>query len=100
MVKVAQTLKKHEKGILRWFVSKMTNGLLEGINSLVQAAKRKARGYRTTKNYIAIRIYATANRANQIRVEPHKQGQVLVNLQTKLHFTGKGCQVLSLTALR
>ena len=72
MVKVAQTLKKHEPGILRWFVSKMTNGLLEGINSLVQAAKRKARGYRTTKNFIAM-IYATANKL-MIRVEPHRQG--------------------------
>lgn len=61
MKKAAQTLKKHEKGILRWFVSKMTNGLLEGINSLVQAAKRKARGYRTTKNFIAM-IYATVNK--------------------------------------
>ncbi|ESU30098.1 hypothetical protein G3A_23765 [Bacillus sp. 17376] len=72
MVKVAQTLKKHEPGILRWFVSKMTNGLLEGINSLVQAAKRKARGYRTIKNFIAM-IYATANKLI-IKVEPHKQG--------------------------
>jgi len=72
IVKVAQTLKKHEPGILRWFVSKLTNGLLEGINSLVQAAKRKARGYRTTKNFIAM-IYATANKL-MIQVEPHKQG--------------------------
>jgi transposase len=70
IVKVAKTLRKHEKGILRWFESKMTNGLLEGINSLVQAAKRKARGYRTTKNFIAM-IYATANKLN-IRVEPHR----------------------------
>ncbi|WP_062350066.1 ISL3 family transposase [Bacillus kwashiorkori] len=72
IIKVAQTLKKHEQGILRWFVSKMTNGLLEGINSLVQAAKRKARGYRTTKNFIAM-IYATANKL-LISVEPHKLG--------------------------
>jgi transposase len=70
MVKVAKTLRKHEKGILRWFESKMTNGLLEGINSLVQAAKRKARGYRTTKNFIAM-IYATANKLS-IRVESHR----------------------------
>lgn len=72
IVKVAKTLRKHEKGILRWFESKMTNGLLEGINSLVQASKRKARGYRTTKNFIAM-IYATANKLS-IRVEPHRLG--------------------------
>jgi transposase len=70
IVKMAKSLKKHEGGILRWFESKMTNGLLEGINSLVQAAKRKARGYRTTKNFIAM-IYATANKLS-IRVEPHR----------------------------
>jgi transposase len=32
----------------------MTNGLLEGINSLVQAAKAKARGYRSIKNLITM----------------------------------------------
>lgn len=65
MVKVAQTLNKHKKGILRWFVTKMTNGLLEGINSLVQAAKRKARGYRTIDNFIAM-AYATVNKLDLI----------------------------------
>lgn len=70
IIKVAQTLKKHEEGILRFFESRITNGLLEGINSLVQAAKRKARGYRTTKNFIAM-IYATANKL-RIQVEPHR----------------------------
>lgn len=69
MVGVARTLKKHEKGILRWFTSRMTNGLLEGINSLVQASKRKARGYRSTKNFIAM-IYATANKFT-LTVKPH-----------------------------
>lgn len=61
MVDVAKNLRAHKPGILRWFTSKMTNGLLEGINSLIQAAKRKARGYRTTENLIAM-IYATVNK--------------------------------------
>ena len=51
---VARTVKKHADGILRWFDSQIANGLIEGINSLVQAAKAKARGYRTTRNLIAI----------------------------------------------
>ena len=34
---------------LRWFDSKIANGLIEGINSLVQAAKAKARGYRSRR---------------------------------------------------
>jgi len=39
----------------------MTNGLLEGLNSLIQASKRKARGYRSPKNFIAV-AYATVNK--------------------------------------
>lgn len=54
MAKVAKTLETHVEGVLRWFTSQITNGLLEGINSLIQAAKAKARGYRTTRNLIAI----------------------------------------------
>ena len=38
-----------------------SNGLLEGLNSLVQAAKRRARGYRSTRNYIAM-IYLTVGK--------------------------------------
>jgi transposase len=52
--KFAQTLRDHAAGVLRWFVKGLTNGILEGINSLIQAAKAKARGYRTTRNIIAM----------------------------------------------
>ena len=52
--KVARTLKAHWEGILNWFESQATTGLLEGINSLVQAAKARARGYRSTRNLIAM----------------------------------------------
>jgi len=54
VMKVAQTLTDHAAGVLRWFSSRITNGLLEGINSIIQAAKAKARGYRTTRNLITI----------------------------------------------
>jgi len=50
----AYTIKRHWDGILRWFTSRINNGILEGINSLIQAAKAKARGYRTTKNLITM----------------------------------------------
>ena len=50
----AYTMKRHWDGILRWFTSKINNGILEGINSLIQAAKARARGYRTTKNLITM----------------------------------------------
>ena len=54
MKQVALTIDRHRDGILRWFDSKIANGLIEGINSLVQAAKAKARGYRSTRTLKAI----------------------------------------------
>ena len=54
MVKAAGTVKDHKAGVLRWFKSGLTNGILEGINSLIQAAKAKARGYRSTRNLITM----------------------------------------------
>ncbi len=50
----AYTIKRHWDGILRWFQSNINNGILEGINSLIQAAKAKARGYRTIRNLIVM----------------------------------------------
>jgi transposase len=44
--KVAKTIKRHWDGILRWKESQINNGILEGLNSVIQAAKRKARGYK------------------------------------------------------
>lgn len=52
IVKVAYTIMNHWDGVLRWFESQITNGILEGFNSLIQSAKAKARGYRTHKNFI------------------------------------------------
>ena len=54
MKRAAATIRRHWDGILRWFSSKLTNGILEGMNSLIQAAKSRARGYRTTTNLIAM----------------------------------------------
>jgi transposase len=53
-VKFALTLRDHTAGVLRWFVKGLTNGIQEGINSLIQAAKAKARGYRTVRNIVPI----------------------------------------------
>jgi transposase len=54
-------LQAHYDGVVRWFTSKLNNGLLEGINSLFQAAKRKARGYRSHENMIAM-VYLLAGK--------------------------------------
>lgn len=54
MKRLARTLKEHWEGVLSWFSSHLTNAVLEGISSLVQAAKARARGYRTTENLITM----------------------------------------------
>jgi transposase len=54
MKAVARTMGKHRNGILAFFDSRISNGLIEGINSLVQAAKAKARGYRNSKTLKAV----------------------------------------------
>jgi len=61
MIDAARTIKRHCDGILRWHDTHVANGILEGINSLVQAAKAKARGYRSTRNLKAI-IYLIAGK--------------------------------------
>ena len=50
MKKVAKTIMEKADDILRAIASKISNGLLEAINGNVQAAKRKAKGYRTKHN--------------------------------------------------
>lgn len=52
--RLANTLKEHRPGVLKGFDSRLSNGYVEGFNSLIQAAKAKARGYRTPRNLIAI----------------------------------------------
>ena len=54
MKALARTMEKHRDGILAWFDSRISNALIEGINSLVQAAKAKARGYRNKETLKAV----------------------------------------------
>jgi transposase len=61
--KFARTLEDHWLGVIRWHHSKVSNGLLEGLNSLIQAAKRRARGYRSNRNFIAM-IYLIVGKLN------------------------------------
>jgi transposase len=44
MKAVARLVRNHLEGIVAWARSRPSNGLLEALNGLFQAAKRKARG--------------------------------------------------------
>lgn len=50
--KFAKTIKLHWQGIVNFCTNEINNGILEGTNCKIQLAKRRARGYRTTKNFI------------------------------------------------
>ena len=50
--KFARMVRAHQSGIVNFCSSRINNGVLEGINSKVQLAKKRARGYRDTKNFI------------------------------------------------
>lgn len=54
MIKFANTVNAHWTGIVNYLKSKVTNGILEGTNSKIQLAKRRARGYRNSTNFINI----------------------------------------------
>ena len=51
-IKVANTIKAHWLGIVNYIESRINNGILEGINSKIQLAKKRARGYRNIRNFI------------------------------------------------
>lgn len=55
IIKVAKTIKNHWDGIVNWKQNQINNGILEGLNSVLQAAKRKARGYK--KDHFKIIAY-------------------------------------------
>ena len=54
-------IKKHWDGIIRWKESQINNGILEGLNSIVQASKAKARGFSILKNYKIMAYLVTAD---------------------------------------
>ena len=56
VIDCAKTIKNHWNGLTNYIRTKIDNGILEGTNSLIQAAKDSARGFRSTKNFI-ITIY-------------------------------------------
>lgn len=61
IINVARTIKKHWDGIVNWKKTQINNGILEGLNSLIQAAKARARGFRNINYFIIMAYLVTAN---------------------------------------
>lgn len=58
--KFVNMIKAHWSGITTYFDKRITNGVLEGINSKIQLAKRRARGFRNIRNYINMIYFLSA----------------------------------------
>jgi transposase len=61
MVKAANMIENHLEGILGHWKQGLTTAFLEGLNSLFSATKRKARGYKSTRNLITM-LYFVAGK--------------------------------------
>ena len=70
MKAVAQMIRNHLEGIVAWTRSRMTNGFLEALNGLFQAAKRKARGYRRMSTIRTV-LFLIAGKLDFKKLNPH-----------------------------
>jgi transposase len=59
--KLAMTLKAHWDGILNGFDSALSNGSVEAINGLLQAAKARAKGYRGARRLVNVAYLIARN---------------------------------------
>lgn len=53
-VKFGRSLKRHADGILGYFKNYTTSAAIEAVNGLLQLARKRARGYRTFRNFQAM----------------------------------------------
>jgi transposase len=70
MKEVAAMILTHFEGVMGWVSSRQTNGFLEAINSLFQAAKRKARGYVRFRTIRTV-IFLIAGKLDFSRINPY-----------------------------
>ncbi len=60
LMRVAKTLLNHSDGLLNYFIYRISNGKIEGINNKIKTLKRQAYGYRDMK-YFKLRLYHLHN---------------------------------------
>lgn len=70
MKDVASMIKNHFDGIVAWAQTQQTNGFMEALNGLFQAAKRSARGY-TRLSTIRTVIFLRLGKLDFSQINPH-----------------------------
>ncbi len=72
MKDVARMIRSHFDGIVAWSQTQQTNGFLEAINGLFQAAKRSARGYASFSTIRTV-IFLRLGKLNFSKINPYIQ---------------------------
>jgi len=67
---VAKMIRAHFDGIVAWSQTRQTNGFIEALNGLFQAAKRKARGY-TRFTTMRTVLFLIAGKLDFARINPY-----------------------------
>ena len=70
MKQVARMVRKHFDGIVAWTQTRQTNGFIEALNGLFQAAKRKARGYTRFATMRTV-LFLIAGKLDFSPINPH-----------------------------
>jgi transposase len=70
MKEVATMIRSHIEGVVAWAQTRQTNGFLEAINGLFQAAKRRARGYGRFDTIKTV-IFLIAGKLDFQAINPH-----------------------------
>jgi transposase len=70
MKEVARMIRKHFDGVVAWAQTRQTNGFIEAINGLFQAAKRKARGFTRFETMRTV-LFLIAGKLDFSKINPH-----------------------------
>ena len=65
----AKTITERADAVVRGMIDNRSNAFVEAMNGLLQQAKRAARGFRTSKNFIAI-AYLRMSKLTHLPVSP------------------------------
>jgi len=63
VIEAAKTIKRHWQGILQFVDSRITTGIVEGLNSKIKTAMKRAYGFKSFE-YLRTEIYLVAGKIN------------------------------------
>jgi transposase len=61
MIKVAHTIKRHWQGVINYILYRITNGVVEGLNSKIKTAMKRAYGFKKP-SYLKTIVYLVAGK--------------------------------------